>query len=215
MKATDAAFCSTDAAALPWLAGTLLPPVPCCRVVFSSNAGAGSAHTPCQARLHDFPPSLPLAALQTELIGAGFMIGSAFAVILPEGFEVLYAGAEPAQTHATTHATTDSSGLLDASDTHSHRRNLAHEGGHEHVKLPCPRWAPGAALLAGFLAMMLFEYLHHALEGEGAHLPHGHVRPMPACCSLPLRGQSPQTGLQGPFPTVGPGHASVTKPMQN
>lgn len=113
--------------------------------------------------------------MQTELIGAGFMIGSAFAIILPEGFEVLYAGAVQAHSHDTS----DSASQLEDGEAHGHRRRLMHGGGHDAIKLPCPKWAPGAALLAGFLAMMLFEYLHHSMEGKGSHLPHAHVRSPP------------------------------------
>lgn len=113
-----------------------------------------------------------IGRLQIEFVGAGFMIGSAFAVVLPEGFETLFSAAKF------------------ASHEHDHHRSLlaVHENGHEHdavgqahyvdanggehsrsqaeLQLPVPRWSPGAVLLAGFLAMMLFEFLHHHMEGD-------------------------------------------------
>ena len=129
--------------------------------------------------------------VQTEFVGAGFMIGSAFAVVLPEGFEALYSGVKMA-THSHGH----SHGHDDASEHHAHVRLLratptpsvratldemfeGHDdvltrrteapGGHQELELPCPRWAPGGALLAGFLAMMIFEFVHHHWEGAHGH----------------------------------------------
>jgi hypothetical protein len=114
-------------------------------------------------------------AMQTEFVGAGFMIGSACAVVLPEGFEVLYSTAVP-----TVHEHMPDSSLLDVTahpeegslesrNSHHH----SHDSDHSHTSqtLPFPRWAPGATLLAGFLAMMLFEFVHHQIEGGS----HGHV----------------------------------------
>jgi hypothetical protein len=145
--------------------------------------------------------------IQTEFVGAGFMIGSAFAVVLPEGFEALYSAATLA-THSHTHSHSDSihdyehmhadaqsaHGRLLRGPTPSVRATLdemfeGHDDvfvrrvpapvSHASLDLPCPRWAPGGALLAGFLAMMIFEFVHHQWESAHAHAhapgaAHGH-----------------------------------------
>lgn len=94
-------------------------------------------------------------ALQTEVLGCGLMIGSAFAVVLPEGFEALHTAAavvHPAHSEDAEH--------------HSHAP-LLHDGQHGRAM---PKWAPGLALLAGFLTMLLFDVVHHA--AQGAHHTH-------------------------------------------
>ena len=131
--------------------------------------------------------SVTCASMQTEFVGAGFMIGSAFAVVLPEGFEALYSAATLAP-HGHHHDSADehhAHGRLLRAPTPSVRATLddmfeghddvfvrrsAEPSSHTELALPCPRWAPGGALLAGFLAMMIFEFLHHQFEG-----PHGHA----------------------------------------
>jgi zinc transporter ZupT len=93
-----------------------------------------------------------------EAFGAGCMLGSAFAVVLPEGFDALYSAAA-----RTVH-----------DDEHEQRRRLLsvedegaldHDRGHTHHS-GFPSWAPGVAVLAGFLLMMIFEFWHHQHEHE-------------------------------------------------
>jgi hypothetical protein len=114
--------------------------------------------------------------MQTEYIGAGFMIGSAFAVVLPEGFEVLYSSGEAGHSHINSrHLRSESvaeeaDSLMALPQISSQQRRVLLSG-HDHNNhmhgrsMPCPQWAPGAALLAGFLAMIFFEHLHHSFEG--------------------------------------------------
>lgn len=154
-----------------------------------------------------------LPAPQSEFVGAGFMIGSAFAVVLPEGFEALYSGAtfemhdhgsdgahDHAHAHGTGHAHPHVHGsfrrrrllaaetvrapLLDPEshgDWFGHEDRSGHPSGHGELVLPCRPWLPGGVLLAGFLCMMLFEFVHHHAEARGgsghAHVhAHGHGR---------------------------------------
>jgi hypothetical protein len=136
-------------------------------------------------------PYSVMVSMQTEFVGAGFMIGSAFAVVLPEGFEALYSAGKPshddelmhAHTHAQPHVrllrssgSVRAAAIEDSVEAHVVQHGPHHSGleHHDHAEAPGPRWGPGAALLAGFLAMMLFEYLHHQLEGDGGHA-HGHA----------------------------------------
>jgi hypothetical protein len=102
--------------------------------------------------------------LQVEFLGCGVMIGSAFAVILPEGYEALYSASK-----GTLYVHEESMGAerrLLVEDVPEHAGN-----NHNHVEVEpgISRWVPGVALLSGFLAMMVFEFMHHKME-------HGKVR---------------------------------------
>lgn len=90
------------------------------------------------------------------------MIGSAFAVVVPEGFETLYSAARAHHTRDHHEA------LLQVDDWHEDEdtQESVQENGHGEPELPVPRWSPGAMLLTGFLCMMIFEYLHHCFAGD-------------------------------------------------
>jgi hypothetical protein len=95
------------------------------------------------------------------------MIGSAFAVVLPEGFEVLYSAAEDSHAHSrrlrSAEAMDSETEMMPGESQFGSQQRVLLEG-HDHGHRQgstWPSWAPGAALLAGFLVMMLFEYLHH------------------------------------------------------
>ncbi|PRW58355.1 zinc transporter ZIP9 isoform X1 isoform B [Chlorella sorokiniana] len=101
--------------------------------------------------------------LQTlAALGAGLLIGSALAVIIPEGF---HAFAE-ASHHSHEHG--------EVKPDHDH--NHDHSAAHDH-STSLPEGVAGLVLVGGFLAMLLLDHLQHAAGGRcGApgHSHHGH-----------------------------------------
>lgn len=99
--------------------------------------------------------------LQTvAALGAGLMIGSALAVIIPEGF------------HAFAEA---------GSHAHEHDHDHEEEPGHEEHEEGLPEGLAGLVLICGFLAMLLLDHLQHAAGGScgtpgHTHAHHHHAR---------------------------------------
>lgn len=128
---------------------------------------------------------------QLEQVGAGFMIGSVLAVVLPEGFDAFHAAATahvgapeaPPHRHAAAEAGLDADAyghelLADAlghgEDMHTH----SHSGG-------AAAWAAGAAVLAGFCGMMLLEACQHQLNDCPGHRPQVRAPWTPTTVALP------------------------------
>eukprot|EP00892_Ulva_mutabilis_P009824 jgi/Ulvmu1/7213/UM034_0122.1 len=91
-----------------------------------------------------------------ELLGAGVMLSSAFAVVLPEGFAAL---------HSTNHQDASDHNGIDRTEDDPLLGGDDHD--HQHPS-DVPHWLPGLALLAGFLTMMLFEFVHHGHDHKPA-----------------------------------------------
>eukprot|EP01025_Chloroclados_australasicus_P014727 TRINITY_DN16955_c0_g1_i1.p1 TRINITY_DN16955_c0_g1~~TRINITY_DN16955_c0_g1_i1.p1 ORF type:complete len:378 (-),score=29.72 TRINITY_DN16955_c0_g1_i1:193-1326(-) len=95
-----------------------------------------------------------------EIIGAGFMIGSAISVVLPEGYEALLDNC-PKLQHGASDDVESATPLLSAELHRSrHLASSEHEHDHEHGS-GAPLRAPGLAVLLGVLMMMVFEWSHH------------------------------------------------------
>lgn len=91
-------------------------------------------------------------------LGAGLLIGSALAVIIPEGF----------------HAFAQVSGHAYHDEVHDHDHDPGHtEHDHEHEEAGLPEGVAGLVLVAGFLAMLLLDHAQHAAGGSCGHT-HGH-----------------------------------------
>jgi hypothetical protein len=115
------------------------------------------------------------AVMQLEHIGAGFMIGSALAVVLPEGFDALHGAAAASPAHVADTAMdreAESHRELLAADQTVHAHDM-HEG--------MPHWAAGAAVLAGFLVMMSMEAAHHQISHSHDHRAQVHFGQPEAC----------------------------------
>lgn len=69
--------------------------------------------------------------------------------MLPEGFAALYQTQRRHRTDQDAHDNTGQDPLLIGDDLHHHDDNAVSHG------------LPGLALLAGFLTMLLFEFVHH------------------------------------------------------
>ncbi|KAL4437122.1 hypothetical protein ABPG75_004261 [Micractinium tetrahymenae] len=120
--------------------------------------------------------------LQTvAALGAGLLIGSALAVIVPEGFHAfahaaVHTHGEPhAGSHAHDHAHDHDHGEHSSRSAHSaHASAAAASHGHAHEEGGPPEGLAGLVLVGGFLAMMLLDHLQHAAGGSCGHPGHSH-----------------------------------------
>ncbi len=95
-------------------------------------------------------------------LGGGLLLGSALAVVIPEGFHAFANAAAAAGAEATLHG----------ADAHAGHDHAGHDHGHGAHDGALPHGATGLALVAGFLAMMALDAAQAA--GGGGHLGCGH-----------------------------------------
>lgn len=76
--------------------------------------------------------------------------------VLPEGFKAFYEG--PAPQTEDNGENESQHVLLPSNDDHQQHRSSVNN------------WLPGTALLAGFLSMVLFEFLHHDQDLGKPHM---------------------------------------------
>lgn len=108
------------------------------------------------------------------------MLGSAFAVVLPEGFEHLYSAAMSTAGHHDEHE--GHRRLLHSDEEDMHAHDHAHDGEY-------PSWAPGMALLAGFVLMLVFEFWHHQYEHKSHEGPNKVRNQLFECTKVRLRAR--------------------------
>lgn len=128
--------------------------------------------------------------LQTvAALGAGLMIGSALAVIIPEGFHA-FAEVRRRRRHPPSsllpHASCPTLAapclcLQAGSHAHEHDHDHEEEPGHEEHEEGLPEGLAGLVLICGFLAMLLLDHLQHAAGGScgtpgHTHAHHHHAR---------------------------------------
>eukprot|EP00887_Chlorella_sp_A99_P005296 scaffold1.g5296.t1 len=94
--------------------------------------------------------SIPESQMDTVgALGGGLLVGTALAVIVPEGFHAFAAA-------------------------HAHEGHEGHHHEHAHGEGPAEGLA-GLVLVGGFLAMLLIDHMQHSAGGSHAHA-HGHAR---------------------------------------
>lgn len=118
--------------------------------------------------------AIPLAFTMSEkrlrmisILGAGLLVGTALAVIIPEGVHALYEAQEhghASHTHSEDKAAEASHSLEDTSKVHSHVDLLKHQ-----ISQVEPDVFIGLSLVCGFVFMLLIDHI----SGGHSHAPSG------------------------------------------
>ena len=161
---------------VPLHQATLLPSL--------ATAGMGSPSSSIMSSSSTSPINLDAANLAVvSAVGAGLLISTALAVVVPEGFHLLAAierkaavvvaeeshgheshGHESHDHHHSSHSSLDDE-RVGAGATHSSHSSHSHSGD------PVPHWLPGLALASGFFFMMALDALsaspHQSCGGGG------------------------------------------------
>ncbi|CAH3021688.1 unnamed protein product, partial [Porites evermanni] len=122
--------------------------------------------------------AIPLAFTMSEkrlrmisILGAGLLVGTALAVIIPEGVHALYESQEhghASHTHSEDKAAEASHSLEDTSKVHSHVDLLKHQ-----ISQVEPDVFIGLSLVCGFVFMLLIDHI----SGGHSHAPSGSQDP--------------------------------------
>lgn len=106
-------------------------------------------------------------------VGAGLLISTALAVVVPEGFHLLAAIERKAAVVVAIEEEHES--MSSSSGSHDHHSHSDHSSGHSHLGGgdAVPHWLPGLALASGFFFMMGLDAL--SASSSGGHQSCGGV----------------------------------------
>lgn len=114
--------------------------------------------------------SIPLAVSLSEeklklvtVMGAGLLVGTALAVIIPEGIQTMYSS-QQARQHTTLASTAANAGVQDVAQVLHDHDHEDHEGSDFHRSI-------GISLVLGFTFMLLVDQLSGSSHSHGGNLP--------------------------------------------